>query len=398
MSFITGIAANHNALIDDLQAYLTGTGNWVNEEYSPANLDAKTIDSVAAGGTGYAVSDTITLTGGTFTVATVLTVLTLSGSAVATASITTPGTYTVAPADPVLQGSTSGSGTGATFNMTYDRVTTDLVTLSLRGVGSGVNGRVYININTVKDEGNDFWGWQFYGATNYVASTPFGSMPGAGGPAYFNLWDESISYWFYQNDRRFIVIAKVSSNYMSMYGGFMLPHALDTEYPFPLCLIGSYHILEAPGLSRASNSMISDPGEKGAAWYRRRTTETWSLLENQDDLEFAIKPAQNLRAFVWPHKTGQTSGFFVNDPDNWNSGGMDNMKTNNSGESILVQAHVIDVAATGGTVVGALEGVYSTTGFGRSVEQIVTNSGQNYRLFQRAFRTTPADFFAVEEV
>jgi hypothetical protein len=78
-----------------------------------------TAAAVQAGGTGYAVGDTITETGGTAISQAVLTVATLSGSAVATVTVTYPGFYTVKPSDPVAQGSTSGSGTGATFNMTW---------------------------------------------------------------------------------------------------------------------------------------------------------------------------------------------------------------------------------------------------------------------------------------
>lgn len=75
--------------------------------------------AVQAGGSGYAVGDTITLTGGTAISQAVLTVATLSGSAVATVTVTYPGNYTTKPTDPVAQGSTSGAGTGATFNITW---------------------------------------------------------------------------------------------------------------------------------------------------------------------------------------------------------------------------------------------------------------------------------------
>jgi hypothetical protein len=75
--------------------------------------------SVQAGGSGYAVGDTITLTGGTAITQAVLTVATLSGSAVATVTVTYPGNYTTKPSDPVSQGSTSGIGSGATFNLTW---------------------------------------------------------------------------------------------------------------------------------------------------------------------------------------------------------------------------------------------------------------------------------------
>lgn len=76
--------------------------------------------TASAGGSNYAVGDTITLTGGSAAAQAVLTVATLSGSAVATATVTYPGIYTTKPSNPVAQGSTSGSGSNATFNLTWN--------------------------------------------------------------------------------------------------------------------------------------------------------------------------------------------------------------------------------------------------------------------------------------
>lgn len=75
--------------------------------------------TVQAGGSGYAVGDTITETGGTAITNAVFTVATISGSAVSTVTVAYPGNYTVAPSNPVSQGSTSGSGTGCTLNITF---------------------------------------------------------------------------------------------------------------------------------------------------------------------------------------------------------------------------------------------------------------------------------------
>lgn len=74
---------------------------------------------VAAGGVNYAVGDRIPLAGGTSIAPVVLTVATLSGSAVATVTVTNPGRYTVQPTNPASQASTTGSGTGATFTLTF---------------------------------------------------------------------------------------------------------------------------------------------------------------------------------------------------------------------------------------------------------------------------------------
>jgi len=74
--------------------------------------------AVSAGGSGYVVGDTIVLTGGTAISQAILTVATLSGSAVATVTVSYQGYYSAMPSNPAAQGSTSGLGTGATFTLT----------------------------------------------------------------------------------------------------------------------------------------------------------------------------------------------------------------------------------------------------------------------------------------
>jgi hypothetical protein len=91
--------------------------------------------TLQAGGSGYVIGDTITLTGGTFSQAITLIVATLSGSAVATFTTTNGGTYTVLPTNPISQGSTSGSGTGATFNVTAWQVRLTAFTITAAGSG-----------------------------------------------------------------------------------------------------------------------------------------------------------------------------------------------------------------------------------------------------------------------
>lgn len=72
--------------------------------------------TLGAGGAGYVVGDKITLSNGV-----VLTVATVTSGAVATTTIFSAGAVTSGsvPANPVAQVSTTGSGTGATFTLTY---------------------------------------------------------------------------------------------------------------------------------------------------------------------------------------------------------------------------------------------------------------------------------------
>ena len=88
-----------------------------------AQLESVTLNNP---GTGYAVNDTITLAGGTAGVAAVITVNTESGGVIETFTITTKGDYTVETAS-FTQASTSGGGTGATFNAALFGVLTTTV-------------------------------------------------------------------------------------------------------------------------------------------------------------------------------------------------------------------------------------------------------------------------------
>jgi len=76
-------------------------------------IAATAVPHSGAGGTGYAANDTVTLTNGV-----VLTVSTVTLGAITAVTIQTPAA-TSEPTNPVAQASTSGSGTGATFDLTY---------------------------------------------------------------------------------------------------------------------------------------------------------------------------------------------------------------------------------------------------------------------------------------
>lgn len=82
--------------------------------------DTAAVNAVTAinnGGTGYHAGDVITLAGGTFSTAIQIRVLAVSAGVITNASVLNPGIYTVLPAYPASQGSTTGTGTGATFTL-----------------------------------------------------------------------------------------------------------------------------------------------------------------------------------------------------------------------------------------------------------------------------------------
>jgi len=90
---------------------LIGYGTLVQQGATYAAVAA----GIAGGGTGYAVGNTLTVAGGTFTTAAVLTVTAVSGGVITGVNVTTPGAYSVLPANPVSV--TGGAGSGASFHL-----------------------------------------------------------------------------------------------------------------------------------------------------------------------------------------------------------------------------------------------------------------------------------------
>jgi len=106
-----------------------------------AKMGVNVAPAVAAGGSGYTVSDVLTATGGTFSVAAQFTVTSAPGGIVATVSLLTAGSYSVLPTNPVSV--TGGTGTLATFTISNWKV----VSLTVGGAGSGYTTRPTIAID-----------------------------------------------------------------------------------------------------------------------------------------------------------------------------------------------------------------------------------------------------------
>lgn len=125
-----------------------------------------TAAAVVSGGTGYAVGDIITLPGTTQGQVPIgapaqLQVATLSGSAIATVSVVNQvagsatsqgGSYFQPQTNPVAQASTDGSGTGATFNLTFGAASPQRVILANQSDASLVYCRDVTDVNVMDDD------------------------------------------------------------------------------------------------------------------------------------------------------------------------------------------------------------------------------------------------------
>lgn len=280
--------------------------------------------------------------------------------------------------------------------------------LNVRGPGAGVDRQVFIEIRTESNLTNAFYGWKLRGATGFDAGAAEAGQPGSqGAPSYFNLWQNAITYWFYVNDRRFIVVAKMGSVYCSMHCGFFLPWADPSAYPFPLYIGGTFGQLDAYNVGNSANRFFADPGgwvsgsTPGAGAWVRSPGGQWRPVTNHrpsTENDFMVQgTTTSAMCFIFPFSVGeqhsQSYGPVYNgggSPQMW-----DNVVRTRQNETCLFP---LSIHSSVEPPFGALDGVYVLPGIGVATEQAIVSGGRNFKAFQNIFRSSPNDFIVIEEI
>jgi hypothetical protein len=102
----------------------------------------------------------------------------------------------------------------------------------------------YFGIRTLTN-GATYWNWEVKGFTGFNDGSPEGSVvfedqPGANpNSVYTPLQNTTMTYWFWANERRVIVVVKTGTAYQMMYAGFLNTFGTELEYPYPLIVAGS---------------------------------------------------------------------------------------------------------------------------------------------------------------
>ncbi len=111
--------------------------------------------------------------------------------------------------------------------------------ITMEGPGLAGTDAIRIKFLPVYDVPSGRYNIQMMGVPNYNASLAQNAQLNMSNPVYVSLWNGSMPYTFVASGRRFIFVAQVSSIVQAGYGGFFLPNALPSEYPYPLCVGGS---------------------------------------------------------------------------------------------------------------------------------------------------------------
>lgn len=277
--------------------------------------------------------------------------------------------------------------------------------LNVRGPGVGAGQNVYVNISTVNSTLLPANGWQISASIGYSSAVAWGNQQNESPQPFLNLWNSTINYWFFVNDRRIVVVAQTSTVFVSAYMGMFLPWATPAQYPLPLLVAGDSPVQQNWSTSISGRRMMCDCGQ--GAGYLRDPNGLWIQIANEvansavnDQGYVAGSPA--LLAMIWPWSAGSsnTGNSSVN---GWNpsafgqssGGGLDSLIPTAQGERFVWPTMILSATSP---PLGSLDGVYCSFGSGLSTTATVTANSRTFLCFQNIARTSGNDFFLMEEV
>lgn len=259
----------------------------------------------------------------------------------------------------------------------YDR------NLILRGPGLAGTEQIFVLIGLYKSVGSDYYNWEIRGATGYNAGDTWINQPGISPAAYFTLWNSATPYWFVGNGRRVIVAAKISTTYVSCYGGLIIPHALPSEYPYPL-FIGGNHRTQAIRWSDATpNNKCYWSGvynsDTSASGFLRLPGGAWQGCgAHSNGSDTAASVAAAVKQWPYAHDQENTERVF------------------GSTTEYSLFPIVLYSSTLGGNMYGEFDGVYHISGFANASENTTLVSGVTHVVLQNAHRTVREFYHALK--
>lgn len=388
MSVKIGTATDYADLLNVLDTFLTTTGMALTPSFVGTGNG-----TISALGGSAGVAETITVT---FTSATAFGVVGSVSGSLGTGTVGSAFTSTKANLT-ITAGGTAFVATDAfTFAVTPPWTSQRRVSGSemiWQAPGNGGLDEILVGAKVFNDVGTDYWNWRLGGFTAFNSGMTFtnqASYPGGAGQSVsspiLTLWDSSIPYWIIANGRRVIIVAKVSTVYVTAYLGLLNSYMAPGAFPYPLVVAGNLAFATEPGTTdpswRWSSTLDSNRNfpipsitisfDHSSQILLRQTTGHWRGFDLQD--------AEPTFGHVWPFAYVDTGSSY-----DW--------RPNLDGGYPLLPVVLADITPN---VYGELDGVYATSGFSQGAENTITSGGNEYLVVQNVFRNAKTDFFAVQ--
>jgi hypothetical protein len=396
MSYRIDTASNCSDLMDRLDAFLT-----VGHSLKPVYVGTGTGRMTLQIGTASSVQETITVT---FSSATAFSVVGSVTGSLGSGTVGTAFTSSVIHFTIVAGGAAFVSADTITVVMTPPWTQN-------RGVsgdqyiwtapGNDGASAIIVGIKRFFDVGADYDNLKLGGFTGYESASTFDDQPGQmtnTAPTFspvLPLWNSSIPYWFIADGRRVIVIAKITTQFESMYLGYLDQYASESQFPYPLVVGGSMAWTSAEPATGSANWRFSYSGREHSAfplpsWANgffvtyyagqlrlRRPDGVWVgfLIDNYF--------TTNTGGGVWPYSNANGTQY------------MTDLRDNLDGSYPTFPIVLTEDLNGVQNVYGELNGVRATTGHNNAAENTILDGRDLWLVVQNITRTTKHDYFCV---
>lgn len=268
--------------------------------------------------------------------------------------------------------------------------------LILKAPGLSGSDSIYLGIKPYQNAGSDYYNWNVAGMTGFNSASTFSGQPGRSPSVYLPLTSAQMTYWFFVNGQRAIVVAKVSSTYQMMYLGKFFVYGLPSQYPYPV-------IVSATSDGYSQRHSVADHtahniGNPGSGSYMANVDGAWLRIRNRYQSssgvdvfeESSYVSASDYGVKVWPTcrygDGGYNASTSVHNPiyssESW---------PNNCYTLLPLILNRISPA----NVYGEVDGVMWVSGHQNTSENVITVGDDQYICFQDISRTGLGNFLAV---
>ncbi len=255
--------------------------------------------------------------------------------------------------------------------------------LIMKGQGLSGTDEIYFGCQSHEDTSAPYYQLLLYGFTAYDEDAALPYQPGINpdNPNYVGDIN-TCEYWFTGNGRYFHMTTKISTVYTSLYAGLLLPYGEPSSYAYPL------YIAATTGASRHYTSTdhlmrhCFDPSD-GGGWLRL-PGGSWGAVMS------AYNTYWSYNRNVWPYSSGSSTML---------EGNL-SLTEGYDGSYALTPLVIMEYESQNASVYspnayGEIQGGFHISGSNNSAEATLTVDGDEYIVFQSAFRTTKRDFYAV---
>lgn len=405
MAWETGEASNYLDLLSRLRRFITGraststpvytgTGNGslsAIETYPATITENWTVECIAAAPDGGAFSVVGSVSGA------------LSDAVVGTPYVSAHLNFTISDSSiDFIVGDkftfTTTRGSLSTEGQAWDLMRSTSTELLVKGKGLGGTDEIYVNLFAYANPTSDIYNLIIRGAAGYVSANVWDNQPGQSPKIGLSLWNDPMKYWFIANGRRFIIVAKVSTFYVSGYFGLMLPYGTPGQYPYPLVIGGNLPNSE----SAYQNVNYSWPNERNTNYWTPRNIHSNHQYYPTSDVSNTVLYWHDGSwiDFTNGYSNSQSNGFYdFSSADSWINNIMPVVPTwireNLDGTYELIP-HTLVTSKPSESLAGELDGSFFVTGFSNGSENTVTVGADTYLVVQNVYRNAVRDFAAIK--